>query len=183
MEESVLLRKSRSQKGFTLIETMVALLVLTVALVGTASLMSTSVNSTARSHYMSTAAMLASEKLEDLDRFDKNDPAMVAGGSLAADVANYFDDVQISADNGSISETTSASGVSTVYVQQPGGNITVTQNAGLPAPTPDSLTFDRRWTVVADTPVPGVRTVTVLVTLTNQALKPAVTFEMSVVRP
>src|ERR1700693_5205545 len=100
-------RKSLRDSGFTLIETMIALLVLTIGLVGTAALMTTTVSTTARSHLMGTAAMLASEKLEDLDRFDKNDPSVVAGGSLGADTAGYFDDVQISVDNGVISETTS----------------------------------------------------------------------------
>jgi len=180
-------RKLRRDSGFTLIETMVAILILTIGLVGTAALMSTTVNTTARSHLMSTAAMLASEKLEDLDRFDKNDPSVANGGSLAADTVAgavpYFDDVQISVDNGVISETTSTAGVSTSYVQQPGGNITVTQGAGLPAPTPDTLTFDRRWIIQANTPVAGVRTVTVLVTATGLALKPQVTFQMSMVRP
>jgi prepilin-type N-terminal cleavage/methylation domain-containing protein len=173
----------RRQGGFTLIETMVAIVVLTVGLMSTAALMSSSVSTTARSHYMSTAAMLASEKLEDLDRFNKNDPAMVPGGSLGADTAGYFDNVQISSDNGGISETTSTGGVSTVYTEQPGGGVTVTQGAGLPAPTPDTLTFNRRWQVVNNSPVANVRTVTVLVTLTNQALRPPVTFQMSVVRP
>jgi type IV pilus modification protein PilV len=177
------LRKSRRDAGFTLIETMVAILILTIGLFATASLMSTTVNTTSRSHLMSTAAMLASEKLEDLDRFDKADPSVVAGGSLAADTANYFDNVQISVDNGLISETTSTTGVSTSYVQAPGGNITVTQGAGLPAPTSDTLTFDRRWVVLANTPINGVRTVAVLVTAKGQFIQPPVTFQMSMVRP
>jgi type II secretory pathway pseudopilin PulG len=176
-------RKSRKDIGFTLIETMVAILILLVGLVGTAALMSTTVNTTARSHLMSTAAMLASEKLEDLDRFDKLDPPVAAGGSLGANAAGYFDNVQISVDNGVIAETTSTAGISTSYVQQPGGNITVTQGAGLPAATPDTLTFNRRWVVTADTPVKGVRTVTVLVTATSLTITPQVTFQMSMVRP
>jgi type IV pilus assembly protein PilV len=183
MAESVSLRKSRRQRGFTLIETMVAIMVLSIGLVATAALMSTSVSSTSRSHYMSTASMLASEKLEDLDRYNANDSPMAAGGSLTGDAAGYFDDVQISTNNGNINETTTQNGVTTVYTQQPGGNITVTQNASLPAPTPDTLTFDRRWLITQNSPVNGVRTITVLVTLTNQSLKPPVTFEMSEVRP
>jgi type IV pilus modification protein PilV len=177
------LRKSRKVTGFTLIETMIALLILTIGLVSTAALMSTTVNTTSRSHTMSTAAMLASEKLEDLDRFDKNDPSVVPGGSIAADTTGYFDDVEISVDNGVISETTSTNGVSTSYVQQPGGNITVTQNAGLPVPTPDTLTLDRSWVILANTPVNGVRTVTILVTAVGQFQNPPVTFQMSMVRP
>ena len=68
-------------------------------------------------------------------------------------------------------------------MQQPGGNITVTQNAGLPVPTPDTLTLDRRWVILANTPVNGVRTVTILVTAVGQFQNPPVTFQMSMVRP
>jgi prepilin-type N-terminal cleavage/methylation domain-containing protein len=176
-------RKSGEQSGFTLIETMVAILVLTIGLVGTAALMSTTVSSTARSHLMSTAAMLASEKLEDLDRYDKVDTPVLPGGSLAADTAGYFDNVQISINNGAISETTLSGGTTTAYVQQPGGNITVTQGAGLPAPSSDTQTFDRRWVVIKDVPIAGVRTVTVLVTAVGNFQNPPVTFQMSMVRP
>jgi prepilin-type N-terminal cleavage/methylation domain-containing protein len=176
-------RKSRRDLGFTLIETMIALLVLTIGLVGTAALMSTTVSTTARSHLMSTAAMLASEKLEDLDRFDKIDTPVQPGGSIAADAAGYFDHVQISVDNGVISETTTTNGVSTAYVQQPGGVMTVVPGAGLPPPTSDTQTFDRRWVVLKDVPIVGVRTITVLVTAQNQTVNRQATFQMSMVRP
>jgi prepilin-type N-terminal cleavage/methylation domain-containing protein len=174
-------RRNTKERGFTLIETMVAIVILTIGLISTAALMSTSVSTTAKSHYMSTAAMLATEKLEDLDRFNKADPSVATGGSLAADTVGYFDNVQISTNNGVISETTTTNGASTSYTQTPAAGIVVTPNAGLPAPTPDALIFDRRWTVTPDTPIAGVRTVTVLVTLQNSVTP--VTFQMSVVRP
>jgi hypothetical protein len=135
---------------------------------------------------MSTASLLASEKLEDLGRFSAagaGDTPIQPGGSLSADTTGYFDNVQISVDNGAINETTMTSGVSTSYVQQPSTGMTVTQNAGLPAVTSDTLTFNRRWLIAYNTPITGVRTVTVLVTATTQALKPQVTFQMSMVRP
>jgi hypothetical protein len=53
----------------------------------------------------------------------------------------------------------------------------------LPATSSDTLTFNRRWIVTNNTPTTGVRTVTVLVTATTQAIKPQVTFQMSMVRP
>ncbi len=183
MEELRLRRKTRGERGFTLIETMVAIVVLAVGLIATAALMSTSVNSTATSRYMNSAALLASEKLEDLDRFPSSDPAVAAGGSLTADVAGYFDNVQISTGNGSISETTASGGVSTSYTQAPGTNMTVTTGAGLPAPTADTMTFNRRWAITANSPLAGARTVNVLVTLKNQNASSPVTFQMSVVRP
>jgi hypothetical protein len=54
--------------------------------------------------------------------------------------------------------------------------------------TPDMLTYDRRWKIVASPTVgPNVITgavqITVLVTLTNQALKPVVTYQTSLVHP
>jgi prepilin-type N-terminal cleavage/methylation domain-containing protein len=180
-------RKRNPNSGFTILEVMVAILVLTIGLVGTAALMSTTVNSTARSHLMSTAALLASEKLEDLGRFDKNDTPVQAGGSLAADTTGYFDQVQISVDNGQINETTTTNGTTTAYTQTPTSGMVVTPNAGLPAVTSDTLTFDRRWIITNNSPTTGVRTVTVLVTALTQAVvhgtQSQVTFQMSMVRP
>ena len=119
METSQSLRKPRAQRGFTLIETMVAILVLTIGLVGTAALMSQSVNMGAHARFVSTAALLASEKMEDLDRFPDNDPNLVPGGSLAADVAGYSDSVQISSNNGNINETTVSAGTTTFTPSSP----------------------------------------------------------------
>ena len=191
MEISLSLRKSvkRSrQRGFTLIEMMVSILVLTIGLVGTAALMSSSVNMGAHARYVSTAALLASEKMEDLDRFPDNDPNLAAGGSLASDITGYSDTVQISTSSGKINETTTANGVTTLYTQQPDGTVVVTPGAALPAATSDTLTFDRRWQIVASPTVganviTGAVQITVLVTLNNQALKPPVTYQTSLVHP
>src|ERR1700723_1661382 len=106
METSQSLRKPRAQRGFTLIETMVAILVLTIGLVGTAALMSQSVNMGAHARFVSTAALLASEKMEDLDRYPDNDPNLAAGGSLAADITASSDSGRISTANGNLSEGT-----------------------------------------------------------------------------
>jgi prepilin-type N-terminal cleavage/methylation domain-containing protein len=189
METSQSLRKPRAQRGFTLIETMVAILVLTIGLIGTAALMSQSVNMGAHARFVSTAALLASEKMEDLDRFPHNDPInLVPGGSLGADVAGYSDSVQISSDNGNINETTVSAGTTTLYTQKPDGTVVVTPGAGLPAATPDLLTFDRRWLITANPTVggqviTGAVQITVLVTLTNKTLNPPVTFQTSLVHP
>ena len=188
METSQSLRKPRAQRGFTLIETMVAILVLTIGLVGTAALMSQSVNMGAHARFVSTAALLASEKMEDLDRFPTNDPNLAAGGSLAADVAGFSDSVQISSNNGNINEVLASNGTTTLYTQQPTGTVTVTPGGALAAATPDMLTFDRRWLIAASPTVggkviTGAKQITVLVTLTNQSLKPVVTFQTSLVHP
>jgi prepilin-type N-terminal cleavage/methylation domain-containing protein len=172
--------KRTSNSGFSLIEVMVALVVLTIGLVGTAALMSTTLSSTVKSHTMSTAALLASEKLEDLGRFDKSDAPVQPGGSLTANTAGFY---------GQINETTTTSGTSTSYVQTPTSGMVVTPNATLPAATSDTQTYTRRWLITPNTPTAGVRTVTVLVTAASPLVaaptgtSPQVTFQMSMVRP
>lgn len=188
METLLLPRKRSRERGFTLIEMMVSILILTIGLVGTAALMSNSVNMGAHARYVSTAALLASEKMEDLDRFPDNDSNLAAGGSLAADITGYSDSVQISTANGNINETTTANGTTTLYTQKPDGTVVTTTGGALPAATPDMLTFDRRWQIVANPTVggntiTGAVQITVLVTLTNQALNPPVTYQTSLVHP
>jgi prepilin-type N-terminal cleavage/methylation domain-containing protein len=116
--------KTVPQHGFTLLETLVALVVLTVGVVATATLAARSLNTSRQSKFISLAAQLASEKLEDLDRWDVDSPqvcvpaGLPAVGSLtsdalytttcppplsnctspggATDLVYYYDDVSIS---------------------------------------------------------------------------------------
>jgi prepilin-type N-terminal cleavage/methylation domain-containing protein len=197
--------RPRRQRGFTLIETLAAIIVLSIGLVGMAVLMSNMMTGGARSRYMSEAAMLASEKLEDLERYPAADPnvAVTSGtsaGSLSSDVSanvtsngstdnvDYFDTIQLSAVGGSISETASGKDASgntnyTTITHAPTGEITSAISTTLPAPAADTLAFERRWAIEKDQPVGGVRRITVLVTLTNPVLVKSVTFQMSMVRP
>ncbi|HEY4816254.1 MAG TPA: prepilin-type N-terminal cleavage/methylation domain-containing protein [Candidatus Acidoferrum sp.] len=199
------LRKPQKQSGFTIIETMVAIVVLTIGLMGTAALMTQMLSDSGHSRYMSIASMLTSEKLEDLNRFPINDPAIAVpagqtAGSLTADTSqsvtvgattetvDYFDVVQLSSGNGGISETSSGKDAtgSTVYTtitHQPDGTVVSTVNAALPPVAQDTVTFNRRWVIEIDQPVVGVRRISVLVTLKNPLLSQAVTFQNSMVRP
>jgi prepilin-type N-terminal cleavage/methylation domain-containing protein len=205
MEISQSPRKPSKQGGFTLAETMVAIAVLTIGLVGAAALMAQMVANSGRSRYMSIAAMLASEKLEDLNRFPANDPAIVVpggptAGSLTADTSqsvtvgantesvDYFDVVQLSSANGGISETSSGKDAAgnTVYntiTHLPDGTVVSSVSGGLPPLATDTLIFNRRWVIEKDQPVGGVRRITVLVTLKNPVLSQTVTFQNSMVRP
>jgi prepilin-type N-terminal cleavage/methylation domain-containing protein len=205
METSLSPIRKRQQCGFTLMETMIAIVILSVGMLSLAGLMSKMTGSTETSRYMSMAAMLASEKLEDLNRLSPNDPelAVTAGssvGNLTSDVCcqtvtvgantevvDYYDEVRISAGNGNISETLTGknAGGATTYntvTHQPDGTITSTSSTTAPTTSPDSMTFKRRWVIEKDTPTAGVRRVTVAVRMVSPA-GPGVNFQMSMVRP
>jgi prepilin-type N-terminal cleavage/methylation domain-containing protein len=119
-------RQTVEPDGFTLLEVLVSISILAVGLMGSALLMTNTYKFSVRSRYMAEAAQLASEKLEDLNRFPVNDQhvTVMSGdnqcgitgvnceGSLTADAAGqsitvggntytvyYNDSVFISATN------------------------------------------------------------------------------------
>src|ERR1700722_2417719 len=95
-------------RGFSLIEVMIAMVVLTIGVVGVAAAIGSAVRTTDTSKYSNMASTLATEKLEDLNRWPSNDAHVAAGGSLGADTAGYFDDVSLAADGGAFTEVQSA---------------------------------------------------------------------------
>ena len=191
-----LARKRAHDRGFTLIEVLIAITILTVGVLSMALLGSRMMTTGQQSKYMSAAAQLASEKLEDLNRWDTTDAAVSVPvgipsvGSLGGDVAGYFDDVNLSVSSGAdcpnstagcFSESGSSvvAGVTTytTIYHSPDGRVWYDNAA------PNKATFHRRWVIEANQPVVGTRRVTVLVTLANSAVKPAASFQMSIVRP
>jgi prepilin-type N-terminal cleavage/methylation domain-containing protein len=196
-------RNVRRVSGFTLIETMLAITVLGVGLLAMAALIAKTAVTSSSSRYMSTQSLLASEKLDDLNRLSASDPdiAVTSGntaGSLTSDSSqtvtvsgnaypvDYFDQVLISNGNGAVTETltsTNAGGgtVYTTITHSPDGQIAQTQSTTSPMSGPDTLLFKRRWVIEQDAPIVGVRRITVLVTV--QAQPPSAPFQMSMVRP
>jgi prepilin-type N-terminal cleavage/methylation domain-containing protein len=185
-------------RGFTLIEVMVALTILVVGMMSAALLMANMYQSTVRSRYMGLAARLASEKIEDLNRFGSSDPRVCAtGGSLTDDTGpvnvtcnsatnsvNYYDTVTMNLANNNMSETyATLSGETVQYTTQSFSPDGVYQSPSTSSTPPTGITFDRRWVIQKDVPVAGVRMVTVLVTLMDKTIQPPVTFQMSMVRP
>ena len=196
-------------RGFSLLETVVAIGVVTIGLGGLAALVANSIATGANTKYSSLASTLASEKLEDLERWPTTNPnvAVTTGtsaGSLTADTGpvdvtsngqsyavNYYDQVRVSMSGGSFAETvTGLDGngnpqYSTITIGPQGGAPTFSQSTSAPS-TP--VTFDRRWLIelnptINGTQITGVRRITVWVQSQSDAIQPPVTFQMSTVRP
>src|SRR5881628_2721726 len=96
--------------GFTLVEVLLASSVLAIGLLSAGLLAGQMVAGSNRSKYMNAASTLASEKLEDLNRWDVDDPHVcvptTTAGSLASNInqtttcasgasanVSYYDDV------------------------------------------------------------------------------------------
>lgn len=187
-------------------------MVLCIALVAVGLLVGRMMTGSGRSKYLSTSTVLASEKLEDINRWSKSDPQIciptgsTTVGSLTADIiqtttcptgasasVNYYDDVFPNLTNGSaacqdvsdgcFAETVSSvvGGVTkyTTTVHSPNG---IVQSTTTNSP-PGGSAFHRRWVIEGNSPVNGVRRVTLQVSTTDPSIKPPVIFQMSIVRP
>jgi prepilin-type N-terminal cleavage/methylation domain-containing protein len=171
-------RSKASTNGFSLLEVAVAISLLTVGLMAAAALVGKVMSGGQNSKYMSMAATLASEKLEDLNRWDADNPQVCVPlgdssvGSLTSDIlqtttcangssdtVNYYDDVSMSltassdcpgSSAGCFAETVSSiSGGSTVYITTyHSPNGTISTSTS--SSPPPSSTFHRRWVIESD---------------------------------
>ncbi len=176
--------------GFSILEVLVAITILAIGLSAMAALVAQSLSGTERARYMALATTLTSEKLEDLNRYPAAASQVATGGSITTDTVvgtlHYYDDVDLSNTNGEVSETiATSSGYSSVDHFATG---VVTPNANAAAPTGSgNVAFHRRWVieanpVVGSVTVTGARRITVYVSMTNTAVSPPVSFQMSTVR-
>jgi prepilin-type N-terminal cleavage/methylation domain-containing protein len=187
-----LVRNADRAAGFSLLEVLIAITILTVGLTAVACLVAQTLSGTDRARYMGLATTLASEKLEDLNRWPSVDPHVGAGGSLTSDNAangyNYFDDVDLSNTTGQVSETISTSTGYQSVIHKATGEVLPSSNTAAPTGS-GIIAFHRRWLIEPSPVINGItltgsRRVTVLVKLTTLGgINSAISFQMSLVRP
>lgn len=82
----------RGEAGFTLVEVMIATVVLTVGLVGIAQLLAVSTVMHVNARQTTNGTHLLQDKVEELAKLNfGTDPRIQVGGSLTANVANFND--------------------------------------------------------------------------------------------
>jgi type II secretory pathway pseudopilin PulG len=200
METSMSHLKPKHEQGFSMLEATIAVSILAVGMLAVAAIFGSLSNTTTSSRYSSTQTLLASEKLEDLNRLSACDPeiAVPGGGTMGSltsdasqniaasttvcgsETVNYFDDVQISTDNGAITETNNG----VTITQTPNGEVTTTA----PPNSANLMKYHRRWVIEQDpviqgNTITGARRITVIVfAQTGRAVDQAAAFQTTMVR-
>jgi len=190
-----------------MLEVLVSIVILSIGLLGVALMISTTVASGTRARYMSMANVLASEKLDNLEKWPTSatscDPNVCPGGSLTgpkfcAAGDTYCDEITVNEASGVDYETQTQmvgdppAPVTTTIVHTSGGCVDTPANCGVSTPPGGGSTFTRRWLITADptitssgatATITGARRITVIVTLNDQPVNQPVSFQMSMVRP
>ncbi|HYM07207.1 MAG TPA: prepilin-type N-terminal cleavage/methylation domain-containing protein [Terriglobales bacterium] len=197
-------------RGFTLIEVLISIAILSIGLLSVAALIGSTMNSGTTARYMNMANTLASEKLDMLNKWPSTDANVAPGGSLTGSATcnanEYCDQVTMSESSGANYETQTQSVtdpitgltslVTTTIVQTSSGCVNTPTACGVANPTGGS-TFTRRWLITAPvtvtsaggttttvgTAASGPRRITVVVTSNDQTVQPPISFQMSMVRP
>jgi type IV pilus modification protein PilV len=197
--------KKQTIRGFSLIEVLVSIVILSIGLLSVAALIGSTMNLGTTARYMSMANTLASEKLDTLNKWPSSNANIAPGGSLSgastcASGDTYCDQVTMNESSGANYETqtqiVNGNPVTTTIVQTRTGCVNTPTNCGVANPTGGS-TFTRRWLITAPvtvtsaggtiktvgTAASGPRRITVLVILNNQQAGSPVSFQLSMVRP
>lgn len=199
---------NRRTRGFTLIEVLISMAVLTVGLIGMAAMVCSTLVFGANAKYINMANVLASEKLDNLNKWPSTDLNVAPGGSLTGPSScaagdTYCDQVTVSETSGAdyITQTqivfdpvtNTSNPVTTTIVHTSAGCVDTPANCGVPNPNGGGSTFTRRWQITANpvitdaagnpATVTGARRITVVVSLVNNVSKQPVSFQISMVRP
>jgi type IV pilus assembly protein PilV len=84
-----------NNSGFTLMEVLVAMLILTVGLLGMAALITGIINSNKLSNRISTATVLAQDKMEDIKRIGYSNAVSETKASMSSPYDNYEREVTV----------------------------------------------------------------------------------------
>ena len=103
------MRSNRSNRGFTLVETLVTTAILVTGLVAVASLFSWSVATNLTNQQRTAATSLMADKMEQFRAVSLSDAMWTAGGSLnvASPSSGYWDYVTVASDGTITSDTSS----------------------------------------------------------------------------
>ena len=94
--KKILMRRLRdNNSGFTLIEVLVAMVILTVGLLGTAALITGIISSNKLSNRISTATVLAQDKMEDIKRLGYSNAVSETRASMSSPYDNYEREVTV----------------------------------------------------------------------------------------
>jgi type IV pilus modification protein PilV len=198
-QQQLSIEKNKAQThGFTLMEVIVSIAVLSIGLLGVAALISNTMHSGTSARYMNMANVLASEKLDSLNKWPQGDANVQPGGSLTGGSCSgndYCDTITMTEESGadyeSQTQIVNGTATTTTIVHTGSGCIDTPANCGVPNPSGNGATFTRRWLITSPFAVtaPGGGTTTIngasriTVVVTSQNVQPPVTFQMSMVRP
>jgi type IV pilus modification protein PilV len=170
---------AKSHAGFTLIEVLVSIAVLSVGLLSVAALIAGTIQAGTRAKYMSMASILASEKLDSLNKWPSGDtpqatstamstaptdPNIYPGGTLngpevCAANDQFCDQVTVSESSGVDYETQQqvVNGVTTqtTIVHTSSGCVGTPATCGVAAPS-GGPTFTRRWEITGNPTISAV---------------------------
>ena len=146
----------RNERGFTLIETMIAMAVLVPSLVAVAMLFPQVINTNMSSRQTAVATIVVGEKMEVLRSLPLNHASLAVGGGLdpTSPVTNYHDYVTV-ANNGVVTASLTSSRTAYLRLWQVTGTnpktITVVVHSVRNAMSRRSLEAARASTMVTDT--------------------------------
>lgn len=145
------LQCANNNKGFTVVELMVAVVITVIAFVGLATMEIACINGNSIASNVTTGITLAQDKMEDLMSLNLNDPELddnnVSNNANLREGIEDFAEVgsRATSDDGHREENIDAKG-------NPGG------------------TYTRFWNVADDTPIDGQKTLVVVVTWRDSAV-------------
>jgi len=177
--EPMRLVRSCPKRGFSILELMIALLVLLFGFIAMMNLIAASIVVNRSSNRLTALTQLASDKLEELRSLDISDPRAQAGGSLTADetqnvggqTVSYFDTVLMDQRSGSIVRTAGPDQNGTYdSVTRTIGGVTSETTSGS---EPTQVSYRRRWLIESDQPIAAATRITVEVAVKTNKLSEA----------